>query len=152
MTPTNTITDVRRTISSTADTVGNAARDTLYAGLGIVAVAQEEFSRVFDTFVSEGRKVESGRSSTKTAHLYKDAREEVKVTRTAVRESATQTEAMVEDAAEDAAVSVKTLEERVSKIIEDVLQRMNVPTRKDVDALKRSVERLDRKTSELRSV
>jgi len=147
-----TIDKAGRTMSQTAGAVGVAARDTLFAGLGIVAVAQEELARLFDSFVAEGRKVESGRSNTATADLYRDARAEVRVARAEAEESAEQALEVADETKKLTVASAATLEERVSKVIVDVLQRMNVPTREDVDALKRSVDRLDRKTSELRAV
>lgn len=146
-----TIDKASRTITHTAGTLGNAARDTFFAGLGIVAVAQEEATRLFDNFVTEGRKVESGRSNTMTARGYTEARDEVKVIRRDVEDSAERVEGLTEETAKATKASAETLEDRISKVIVDVLQRMNVPTREDVDALKRSVERLDRKATELRA-
>lgn len=140
-----------QTARSAFEAVGGAARTTFYAGLGLVATLQEEASKVFESLVREGRAVEAGRVQNLTASTYRDAKEDLSEARSDAAEVVRDAEASAEAAGQKARVQAKALEERVAEVLTATLQRMNVPTREDIEALKRSVERLDRKAAELRA-
>lgn len=151
MNTTQTIHDARRTMTDVASGAVDFTRKSLYAGLGMLAVMQEEASRMFSGFVSEGRKVETGRAKTLTARAYSEARTEATAARQETVARVESAEEQAEEAGRRAELQAKALEDRVAVAVTRVLQRMNVPTREDVDALRQSVERLDRKTAALRS-
>lgn len=151
MNPTQTLQGAARTAIGAASTLAGYTRNTFYASIGILATLQEEAEKVFDQFVSEGRAVEAGRVKTLTAKAYHETREEVAEAQSEVEETAQEAELAAEQAGRKAQVQAKALEERVAESVTAVLQRMNVPTREDVESLKRSVERLDKKTADLRA-
>jgi poly(hydroxyalkanoate) granule-associated protein len=150
MNATQTLTSAQRAISSAASGAADLTRKSLYAGLGMVAVVQEEASRAFSGFVTEGRKVKTGSAGTLTARAYTDARTEVVAVRTEAAAAVESAEQQAEEAGRRAEQQALALEDRVAAAVTRALQRMNVPTREDVDALRQSVERLDRKTAALR--
>ena len=51
---------------------------------------------------------------------------------------------LVQDLLERSAKARKELTERVEKIIQDTLQRLKIPTRKEVDELKARIEQLEK--------
>lgn len=126
-TPRNT-TDLRHR----ADALAGTARDLAYAGLGVVATLQEEALDTFDALVREGRRAEQGRATTTTAKAVQAA------------------EADAEQAARKAEAFGKDFETRVVEMVGAVLNKMNVPTRDDIEALRRSVDRLNKKAANLR--
>lgn len=124
----NTSTDLRQR----ADVLAGTARDLAYAGLGVVAMLQEEALDAFDTLVREGRRAEDGRATTTTAKAVQAA------------------ESDAEQATRKAEAFGKDFEARVVEMVGTVLNKMNVPTRDDIEALKRSVDRLNKKAADLR--
>jgi poly(hydroxyalkanoate) granule-associated protein len=151
MKPIQTIKDTPRAAQDLAETLGGYAKTTFFAGLGVLALLQEEADKVFQQLVSEGRAVEAGRSRTLTAKAYTEAKEEVAEAEAEIEEAVARTEAGAEAVSQKAQAQTKALEERVAEAVTTALQRLNVPTREDVDALKRSIERLDKKSAELRA-
>lgn len=151
MQPITTLRDGARSIGNATSTATGMARDTFYAGLGILSVLQEEAERAFDNLVSEGRRVETGHARNLTAKVYREARDEAREVRVETMEAAQEVEEVVEAAEKKAEARRQEFEKRLSEMVTDALQRMNVPTRADVDALKRAVERLEKKTLELRA-
>ncbi len=147
MDTTQTLAAATGAVRDTATAVAGYTRDAFYAGLGVVAVLQEEAEKTFGQLISEGRAVETGRAKTLTAKAYGEAEAETREVRAEAEEAA----AEVREAGRKAEATAKAMEDRVAEAVTDVLQRMNVPTREDVDALKRSVERLNKKTLELRA-
>lgn len=138
------VSDATRTAQQTAGALTGVARQTFFAGLGVVATLQTEAEKVFQNLVQEGRAVESGRSNTHTA----DA---VQAVEAEVDEAVTEADEALTEAKAEAQAAAAKLDQRVTEAVKVALQRLNVPTREDVDALQKSVERLDKKTAALRA-
>jgi len=151
MNATQSLNQASRNVSETASAVAGATKNAIFAGLGLVAVAQEEAVKFYNTLVREGENVETGRARTLTARTYQDASHEARKVKVDVVEAVEQVDEEATKAARRIDYSSKAFEDRVVKTVTTVLQRMNVPTREDLDALKRAVERLDKKTAELRA-
>lgn len=132
MNPAQTLKSTTTDLRQRADMLAGTARDLAYAGLGVVATLQEEALDTFDALVREGRRAEQGRATTATAKAVQSA------------------EADVEQATRKAEVFGKDFETRVVEMVGTVLNKMNVPTRDDIEALKRSVDRLNKKAADLR--
>jgi poly(hydroxyalkanoate) granule-associated protein len=135
-----TIKDTTATIQSTADALTGLAHDVFYAGLGVVATFEEAGREAFDTFVREGEQVEKGRRKTLTAKAVTEAERD-----------AAEAEREIEQAGRKVETISKDFEARVVETVGTVLSRMNVPTRDDIEALKRSVDRLNKKAAALRT-
>ena len=105
--------------------IRDSANQIWLAGLGAFAKAQEGGTKLFETLVQEGEKVQ--KRATKVASD----------TITEVKEQATGTWGKLE----------RVFEDRVSQ----ALHGLNVPTKKDVDALSRRVSELTAVTKKLSS-
>src|ERR1700690_2075807 len=105
--------------------IRDSANQIWLAGLGAFAKAQEGGTKLFETLVQEGEKVQ--KRATKAASD----------TITEVKEQATGTWGKLE----------RVFEDRVSQ----ALHGLNVPTKKDVDALSRRVSELTLVTKKLTS-
>ena len=104
-----------------------AARKVLLAGIGAVALAQEEIEDFVNRLVERGEIAEKdGRK------LVNDVMEKRKK--------------QVEDNVDK---TVEKAEETVDSNIERVLHRMNVPTKKDIDDLSKKITTLTKKVDEL---
>lgn len=101
----------------------DAARTVLLAGIGAVALAQDEIEYFVDKLVERGELAEKdGRK------LVKDLMERRKQ--------------RVEEARGE-------MGDELEKRIEDVLRRLNVPTKRDIDSLSRKITTLSKKVDEL---
>ncbi|WP_461421826.1 phasin family protein [Ketobacter sp.] len=109
-----------------ADRVKESASQIWLAGLGAYSKAEEEGGRLFDSLVQDGEKLEA-RTRAIVDKPLTVAREKVET----VRARATGSWEKVE----------KAFDIRVSK----ALHRLNIPTRADVDNLKKRIEELERK-------
>lgn len=93
---------------------------TVLAGLGAVALAQDEAADVFDKWVARGEEVEEqGRKR------FEELRERRKK-------------------------GTSDAEEKLDKRVEEILHRMNMPTQSDVKALNAKITELNKKIDELR--
>jgi poly(hydroxyalkanoate) granule-associated protein len=109
--------------SELAQTVRESAHQIWLAGLGAFAKTQEEGVKVFDALVKEGRAVE-----TRTRKLAQSKVEEMTATVGKATKTATATWDKLEQVFED----------RVAR----ALQRLGVPTNKDIQSLAKRVEEL----------
>lgn len=100
-----------------------AARTVLLASIGAVALAQDEIEDFVNKLVERGELAE------------KDGRKLVKDLKERRKEKAQQARGQMGD----------ELESR----IEDVLHRLNVPTKRDIDSLSRKITTLSKKVDEL---
>ena len=132
MNPTQTLEATTTDLRRRADALAGITRDLAYAGLGVVATLQEEARGTFGALVREGRRVAKGRAGTTAARAVRSV------------------ESDVEQATRKAEAFGKDLETRVVEIVGAVLGTMNVPTRDDIEALKQSVDRLNKKAADLR--
>src|SRR5712675_261907 len=108
------------TDSKLADTVRDSAQQIWLAGLGAFSKAQEEGAKVFEALVKEGRGLEA-----KTR----------KMTEGRVSEMSDQ----VNKAAQSASTKANAAWDKLEQVFEDrvsrSLNRLNVPTKKDIAAL-----------------
>jgi poly(hydroxyalkanoate) granule-associated protein len=105
-----------------------AARKVLLAGIGAVALAQEEIEDFVNRLVERGEIAE------------KDGR---KLVNDVMEKRKKQVEEQVDKGREQA-------EESLDTNIERVLHRMNVPTKKDIDELSQKITALTKKVDELK--
>jgi poly(hydroxyalkanoate) granule-associated protein len=136
-----TLKDTTTAVQDTADALAGAARDVYYAGLGVVATLQETAFNTFDTLVREGQQAEKGRPKTLTAKAVTTAEAEAREAEQEAKQAGRKIETLGKD-----------FEARVVETVGTVLSRMNVPTRDDIESLKKSVDRLNKKAAALRTV
>jgi len=114
----------------TASNILDSANQIWLAGLGAFALAQDEGSKLFDTLVKEGEKVEA-----RTRKAADDMVEGVKGKIEEVRGKATEQLDKLEQAFQD----------RVAR----ALNRLGVPTNEDVQELSKRVEALNESIRQL---
>lgn len=131
--------DTTATLRDSADVLVNVARDIVYAGLGVVAVVEEETRDAFDALVREGKQVDKGNRRTLTAKAYTEAEDEVNDVKREAKQAGRRVEIISKD-----------FEARIVEVVGTVLNKMNVPTRDDIESLKKSVDRLNKKAADLR--
>jgi poly(hydroxyalkanoate) granule-associated protein len=98
----------------------DAARKVLLAGIGAVALAQDEIEDFVNKLIDRGQLAE------------KDGRK------------------LVQDVVERRKKTTKAVEENLDKRVEDLLARMNVPTKADLDAVSVKITTLTKKVDELK--
>lgn len=135
-----TLKNTTTTLQNTAEMVLGTTRDVFYAGLGVVAMLEEEARDAFDALVREGKQVEKGRPKTLTAKAVVEVEDDAREAKREAKQAGRKVEAFGKD-----------FEARVVETVGTVLNRMNVPTRDDIDALKKSVDRLNKKAVQLRA-
>lgn len=101
-----------------------STRKVLLAGVGAMALAQDEAEQFVNRLVERGEIAE------------KDGRKLVKE--------------MIERRREKRSKVREDVEEKLDRRIEEVLHRMNVPTRSDIDALSRKITNLTKKVDALK--
>jgi poly(hydroxyalkanoate) granule-associated protein len=97
-----------------------AARKVLLAGIGAMALAQDEVEDFVTKLVERGEIAE------------KDGRK------------------LVDEILERRKQRMSKAEDEVSKRVEEVLDRLNVPTKSDIEALSKKIQALSRKVDELK--
>ena len=98
----------------------DAARKVLLAGIGVVALAQDEIEEFVTRMVERGEIAE--RDGKKLVHEVMDKRKQYR----------------------------QQAEEEITKHIEKTLVRMNMPTKADIDALSEKIAALSKKIDELK--
>jgi poly(hydroxyalkanoate) granule-associated protein len=96
------------------------ARKVLMAGMGAVALAQEEVEELVNKLVERGEIAE------------KDGKK------------------LVQDVMEKRKKEAKKAEDELEKRMEELLDRMNVPTKSDIEALSAKITALTKKVDELK--
>ena len=131
-----TVDSVQRDLTEAAGDVKDAVSKVFLAGLGALAVAEEEGSKTFKKLVKKGEKVE----------LPGLGMERVKAIRNQIEGRADQaTDAVkgrVNDARYVADQTADKAEDRIQDTVKTVMTRLGVPTRKEISELTASVERL----------
>ena len=131
-----TVETVQRDLTETAGDVKDAVGKVFLAGLGALAVAEEEGSKVFKKLVKKGEKIE----------LPGLGMERVQAIREQIEGRADQaTDAVkgrVTDAKYVAGQSADKAEDRLQDTVAAVMKRLGVPTREEISELTASVERL----------
>ncbi len=95
-------------------------RRVMMAGIGAIAMTQEEVEKTLDKLVEQGEVAWGDRQK------------------------------LVQDVMDRRRAGAKKSQEQVQKRIEDVVTRMNVPTKSDIDALSEKIAALTKKVDELK--
>lgn len=133
---------VRQQASAQAVNLYEIARRVLLAGIGALALTAEEARIFLNRLVERGELAES--EAHRLLQEYRRVLEERRVQATeSVKEVAEETSTRVARQAEE-------IEQRLEARIQAVLERMNVPTRAEIDALSRKIEALNDKIERLR--
>ncbi len=98
-------------------------RKVVLAGLGVVNLAQEELVHLFDNLVDRGTNTEE--KARKVVNEQIEARQK------------------------DVRKSTKRVENEIEKRFENLLHRMNIPSKSDIDKLNRKVTTLNKKVNDL---
>jgi len=102
------------------------AQELWWAGLGVVSVAGDAGSKVFDALVEEGKSWEQ-----------------------AQRERREQTAKRVEELTDEGTQAVEAVEARVREEVNEALHRIGVPHRDDIDELRNQVDTLAERMDQL---
>jgi poly(hydroxyalkanoate) granule-associated protein len=103
-------------------------RNAWWAGLGAFAVARDAGAQVFDALVAEGKSWEQARRERTEAR----AQEVQRLT--------------------DEEATVEAIEDRVRTEVNDVLRRVGVPHRDEVDDLRAQIDALSERVAQLRQI
>lgn len=131
-----TVETVQRDLTETAGDFQDAAQKVFLAGLGALALAEEEGSKAFKTLVKKGEKV-------KLPGLGMERVRAVRAQITGEAEKASDAVmGRVQDARYMAGETADKAETQVSETVTTVMKRLGVPTREEIAELTASVERL----------
>ncbi|MCU0634440.1 MAG: phasin family protein [Gemmatimonadaceae bacterium] len=114
--------------------VRGSAREIWLAGIGAMAVAEEESSKLFTTLVAKGSSYE-----TKNRRRLDEVLASVGELRTSAMDTLAGAGSSLKRSAEQ---TVDRVESTVDAGIAAALQRLGVPTRREIQALTKKVERL----------
>ena len=131
-----TVESVQRDLSEAAGDVQGAVSKVFLAGLGALAVAEEEGSKAFRTLVKKGEGIDlPGLGGERIRSIRKQLAGATDEAADAVKERADDARYLAGEAADKA-------EDRVSEAVTAVMKRLGVPTRTEISELTASVERL----------
>ena len=105
------------------------ARQLWWAGLGVLSLAEDAGTKVFDALVEEGKSWEQ-----------------------AQRERRQQTAKRVEELSKEGTEAVEAVEKRVRKEVNDALHRIGVPRRDNIDELRTQIDTLAERMDELAEI
>ena len=111
------------TVEENVNVLLENGRKLFLAGLGVVTLAQEELTELFNNLVERGTTTEE-----KTRSMVND---------------------QVELRQKDAKKAAKKVEQEVEKRLENVLHFMNIPSKNDIEKLSRKVTTLNKKVNDL---
>jgi poly(hydroxyalkanoate) granule-associated protein len=112
------------------DELTKRGRDVWLAGLGALATVEEEGSKLFSNLVDRGRDYEGKR------------RKELEEAQKKAQEQGTEALSQLTDAGENT-------REMISGVVDNALERFNVPTQKEVDKLSQKVDALSQQIDQL---
>lgn len=114
--------DTEQTSQSTQERnpIQDTLRKVLLAGIGAVALAQDEFEALVNRLVERGELAE------------KDGKK------------------LIREMMEKQKKENKRVEEYVTKRVEETLSRLNIPTRADIEALSKKISALSKKIDDLK--
>ena len=118
--------EFNETIEENVNMLRENGRKVMLASLGVFTLAQEELTHLFNNLVERGTNTEQ-----KTRDMFNK---------------------QVEDRQKDAKKAAKRVEKEVEKRLEDVLHRMNIPSKNDIEKLNRKVTTLSKKVNDLSKV
>ena len=126
----------RKDLADTAGNVRETVQNVFLAGLGAMSMAEEEGSKLFQTLVKKGRKVDlPGFGAERVQQIRKQLDDATDTAADAVK-------GRVTDAKYVATETADKVEDRVSDAVATVMKRIGVPTRDEISELTASVERL----------
>lgn len=115
--------EFNETVEENVNMLKENGRKVMLAGLGVFTLAQEELTHLFNNLVERGTNTEEK-------------------TRSMVNKQ-------VENRQKDAKKAAKRVEKEMEKRFEDVLHRMNIPSKNDIEKLSRKVTTLNKKVNDL---
>ncbi|MBK8905674.1 MAG: phasin family protein [Anaerolineaceae bacterium] len=118
--------EFNETVEENVNMLRENGRKVMLASLGVFTLAQEELTHLFNNLVERGTTTEQ-----KTRDMFNK---------------------QVEDRQKDAKKAAKRVEKEVEKRLEDVLHRMNIPSKNDIEKLNRKVTTLSKKVNDLSKV
>lgn len=137
--------DVQRELSETAGDVKDAVHNVFLAGLGALAVTEEEGSKLFKKLVKKGDKVQlPGLGMERIAGIRQQLTGAADKAEDAVKGRAA-------DAKYVAGSATDKVEDTVQDAVQTVMKRLGVPTREEVSELTASVERLTKHIETLKT-
>ena len=111
------------TVEENVNVLVENGRKVVLAGVGVVTLAQEELTQLFNNLVERGTTTEQ-----KTRKMVNT---------------------QVESRQKNVRKATKRVESEVEKRFEDLLHRMNIPSKNDIDKLSRKVTTLNKKVNDL---
>ena len=131
-----TVDTVQRDLTEAAGDVQDAVQKVFLAGLGALAMAEEEGSKAFKKLVKKGKKVSlPGLGMERVQAVRQQITGEAEKAADAVK-------GRVQDARYMAGETADKAETQLSDTVAAVMQRLGVPTRTEISELTSSVERL----------
>ena len=131
-----TVESVQRDLTEAAGDVQDAVQKVFLAGLGALALAEEEGSKTFNKLVKRGKKVElPGLGMDRVRAIREQIGGEAEKATDAVKDR-------VQDAKYVAGETADKAETQLSDAVSGVMKRLGVPTRTEISELTASVERL----------
>lgn len=131
-----TVETVQNDLTDAAGDVKDAVQKVFLAGLGALAVAEEEGSKVFKKLVKKGEKIELPGLGMERVQAIRDQIE-------GRADKATDAvKGRVNDAKYVAGETADKAEDRIQDTVATVMKRLGVPTREEISELTASVERL----------
>ncbi|GAB5534189.1 MAG: hypothetical protein Rubg2KO_04380 [Rubricoccaceae bacterium] len=127
---------VQQDLADVAGDVKDATQNVFLAGLGALAMAEEEGSKLFKKLVKKGKKVELPELG---ATRVKAIREQLDDASDKASDAVT---SRVSDAKYMAEETADKVEDRIQDAVAVVMKRIGVPTREEISELTASVERL----------
>ena len=136
---------VQKDLADTAGDVKDATQNVFLAGLGALALAEEEGSKLFKKLVKKGKKVDLPDLGAKR----------VQAIREQLGDGADKASDAVTSRARDAKYvageTADKVEDRVQDAVAVVMKRIGVPTREEISELTASVERLTKHIDALKA-
>ena len=136
---------VQEDLADVAGDVKDATQNVFLAGLGALAMAEEEGSKLFKKLVKKGKKVELPELGAKRV---KAIREQLDDASDKATDAVT---SRVNDAKYMAEETADKVEDRIQDAVAVVMKRIGVPTREEISELTASVERLTKHIDSLKA-
>ena len=136
---------VQQDLADVAGDVKDATQNVFLAGLGALAMAEEEGSKLFKKLVKKGKTVELPELGAKRV---KAIREQLDDASDKASDAVT---SRVNDAKYMAEETADKVEDRIQDAVAVVMKRIGVPTREEVSELTASVERLTQHIDSLKA-
>ena len=131
-----TVESVQQDLAETAGDVKDAVGKVFLAGLGALAVAEEEGSKAFKKLVKKGEKLELPGLGTERVQAIRDQ------ISGAADKATDQAKGRVSEAKKAADDAADEAGDRIQETVATVMKRLGVPTREEIAELTASVERL----------